>query len=105
MNFKKRFPALQHKSFRLYFLAQFISIIGTRMHIVAEGWLVYSLTGSAYWIGVNSAISFLPSTIFALIGGGIVDRYSRKKTFYIVQLISLILVCSLALLTYFNNIS
>ncbi len=77
--FFKIFPALRVRNFQLYFLGQLISLIGTWLQIVAQGWLVLQLTNSALLIGVVTAASSLPLLLFSLQGGLIVDRFQNKK--------------------------
>jgi hypothetical protein len=62
------FPALQNDNYRSYFLGQFVSLIGTWLQIVAQGWLVLQLTNSAFYIGLVTALSTAPSLLFSLWG-------------------------------------
>ncbi|HHE31462.1 MAG TPA: MFS transporter [Chlorobaculum parvum] len=72
------FPAFAGRDFRLYFVGQIISMIGTWIEIVAQGWLVFEITGSAFWVGVAAAASMVPTLFLSLFGGMLVDRYPRK---------------------------
>lgn len=76
---KQLFPALGHKHYRAYFLGQLISLIGNWLQTVAQGWLIYELTGSAFMVGFVTALGFLPILLFALIGGVIVDRFQKRQ--------------------------
>ena len=67
------FPALQNKNYQLYFSGQLISLIGTWLQIVAQGWLVLQLTNSAFLIGLITALSTLPTLFLTLFGGVIVE--------------------------------
>jgi len=73
------FPALKSKNFLLYFLGQLVSLIGTWLQVVAEGWLVLQLTNSVFMLGLVAAISSIPTLLFSLHGGVIVDRFRRKN--------------------------
>ena len=72
------FPAFQSRNFRLYFPGQVISMIGTWIQMVAQGWLVLEITGSAFDVGVVAAASTLPTLFLSLFGGVIVDRYPKR---------------------------
>jgi MFS family permease len=90
------FPAFASRNFRLYFVGQIISMIGTWLQMVAQGWLVLEMTGSAYWVGVAAATSTLPTLFLSLIGGVIVDRYPRKVILLWTQSLSMFLAIVLA---------
>ncbi|MEI8187062.1 MAG: MFS transporter [Chlorobiaceae bacterium] len=72
------FPAFQSRNFRRYFPGQVISMIGTWIQMVAQGWLVLEITGSAFDVGVVAASSTLPTLFLSLFGGVIVDRYPKR---------------------------
>ncbi len=99
------FPALQRKNYRLYFSGQAISLIGTWMQIVAQGWLVLQLTNSAFFVGLVAAAASLPALLFSLFGGVIVDRFNKKKILFFTQISSMILAFILGILTVLNLIN
>lgn len=103
--FFSAFPAFKYKSYRLYFFGQLISLIGSWLQLVAQGWLVLVLTHSPFLVGLVSAIGSFPSLIFSLAGGVIVDRFSRKKILYFTQIAPMILAFILGILTIFNIIN
>ncbi len=72
------FPAFESQNFRRYFPGQVISMIGTWIQMVAQGWLVLEITGSAFDVGLAAAASTLPPLFLSLLGGVIVDRYPRR---------------------------
>ncbi len=72
------FPAFESKNFRRYFPGQVISMIGTWIQMVAQGWLVLEITGSAFDVGLAAAASTLPTLFLSLFGGVVVDRYPRR---------------------------
>lgn len=92
------FPAFKYKNYRLYFIGQFFSLIGTWLQMVAEGWLVLELTHSAFWVGVEAAASTLPILLFTLFGGVIVDRFNKKHILIFTQITSMILALILGIL-------
>lgn len=93
------FPALRHRNYQLYFGGQLISLIGTWMHFVAQGWLAFELTKSAFYVGLISALSMLPVLLFALVGGVIVDRFPKKKILLYTQSAAMIFSFGLAVFT------
>ena len=101
----KAFPALRSRNYQLYFAGQLISLVGTWLQVVAEGWLVYILTNSAFFVGLDAAMAMLPTLLFSLFGGVIVDRYPKKKILLFTQSGSMILALILGLLTVLKIIN
>ena len=62
-------PALRSRNFRLFWLAQLISTIGTSLQVVVEGWLVYQVTDSTLWLGLVGFIGLLPVVPIAPLRG------------------------------------
>ena len=73
-----RFGALTYYDFRLAFFGQCISAVGSWMQMVTLGWLVYDLTGSAFYLGLVGLARAIPALIFTLLGGAAADRYNRR---------------------------
>lgn len=72
--------ALRHRNFRLFFFGQLISLIGSWMQIMAQSWLVFTLTNhSAFQLGVVSAFQYAPVLLFSLPAGVIVERSSKRR--------------------------
>lgn len=101
--FFSAFPAFKHRNYRLYFLGQLISMAGMWLQRVAQGWLIYQLTHSAFWVGTTAALGLLPLLFFTLPGGVIVDRFPKKKILYFTQAVAMILAFLLYLVTITNN--
>lgn len=91
--------ALRHRNFQLFFSGQLISLIGTWMDNVAEGWLVYRLTNSPLLLGVATFAGQIPVFLLAPLGGMIADRWDRRKVVIGTQTASMILAGILATLT------
>jgi MFS family permease len=79
------FHALRHRNFRLFFFGQFVSLAGTWMQVVAEGWLVLQLTDSAFLVGLVSALESLPILLLTLYGGVIADRVDKRRAILVLQ--------------------
>ncbi len=71
--------ALTHRDFRVLWTGACISTIGTWMQKVAQSWLVLTLTGSAFYLGLDAFLGELPILLFTLIGGVIADRHDRRQ--------------------------
>jgi MFS family permease len=99
------FPALKNRNFRLYFFGQFVSLIGTWLQIVAEGWLVFQMTHSAFLVGLVAALATAPTLIFSLFGGVIVDRLPKRNILLFTQAASMILALVYGLLVVFKFIN
>lgn len=94
-----RFSALAHRDFRLFLFGQTISLSGTWMQSVAQGWLVYSLTKSPFYLGMVAAAGALPILLFTLIGGVIADRFPKRNLLLVTQALSIIPAVLLGILT------
>lgn len=93
------FPALKSRNYFLYFIGQLVSLIGTWLQIVAEGWLIFELTHSAYYVGLDAAAATIPTLFLSLFGGVIVDKFPKKKILIFTQAASMVLAFLLGLLT------
>jgi MFS family permease len=102
--FKMALRALSYRNYRLFFIGQLISLIGTWMQMVAQPWLVYRLTGSSLLLGTVGFASQIPVFILATIGGAAADRFDRHKIVIVTQTASMILAFILALLTLTHTI-
>jgi MFS family permease len=92
------FRALRHRNFRLYWVGQMVSLIGTWMQSVAQGWLMHRLTSSALMLGLLTFITFLPVMFFALWAGVIIDRVDKRKLLLITQTLMLVQATALAII-------
>jgi MFS family permease len=77
--FSHAWRALRHRNFKLFFIGQSISLIGTWMTRVATSWLVYRLTGSALLLGLVGFAGQIPTFLLAPFAGVLVDRLDRRK--------------------------
>jgi len=93
------FRALRHRNFQLFFSGQLVSLTGTWMQTAAEAWLVYRLTGSAWWLGVIGFASQFPVFLVAPLGGITADRYNRHNVVIWTQIFSMVFDSALAVLT------
>ncbi len=80
-----RLGALRHRDFRLFWIGQLISQIGTWMQSVAQAWLVLELTRSPLQLGVVSALQFAPVLLLSPVGGVLSDRFAKRRVLLISQ--------------------
>src|SRR5471030_1916167 len=94
----RTFRAFGSRNYRLYFLGQSVSLIGTWMQKTAVSWVIYTLTHSTFMLGVTMFASMFPSFLLSLIGGVVSDRYNRYRVLLTTQIASLIQALLLAVL-------
>ena len=97
--------ATRHRDFRLFLIGQFISLCGTWIQTVAQGWLVLQLTNSAFAVGLVTALGSLPILLLTLYGGVLADRVNKRKTVLILQSLMVIEGLTLGILTWLNLIT
>jgi MFS family permease len=96
--FARTFEAFQHRDFRLLWLGAFTSTTGTWMQTVAQSWVVLSMTGSAFYLGVDAFLATLPMILFSLVGGVAADRFDRRKILLASQVLQMTFAFVLAAL-------
>ncbi len=82
---RRSFDSLAIPNYRRYFAGQLVSLSGNWMQIVAEMWLILTLTGSAFAVGITTALQFLPILLFATWGGLLADRVPKRRLLIITQ--------------------
>ena len=97
------FTAFKSRNYRLYFYGQSVSLIGTWMQRTAVSWVVYTLTGSAFMLGLSLFCLQFPSFIFSTLGGVVSDRYNRFKVLLFTQVASLVQSLMLAVLVLLGH--
>jgi predicted MFS family arabinose efflux permease len=73
------FKAFQYRDFRLMWIGACTSSIGTWMQIVAQGWLIYRISHSAFYLALDQFLGGIPIFLFSLIGGVVADRVERHR--------------------------
>jgi MFS family permease len=81
---------LRHRNFRLFWLGQTLSLIGTWMQSMAQGWLALELTNSAFYVGLVATASSIPILLFTMPAGAIVDRADKLRIVRLGQIAFLI---------------
>lgn len=99
------FHALRHRNFRLFFFGQFVSLVGTWMQVVAQGWLVLELSNSPFLVGLVTSLESLPILLLTLYGGVLADRVDRRRAITWLQAGMLVESLVLTLLTATGHIT
>jgi MFS family permease len=76
---RRSFDSLSVPNYRRYFGGQIVSLSGNWMQMVAEIWLMLSLTGSGVMVGMTTALQFLPILLFGAWGGLLADRFDKRR--------------------------
>ncbi len=93
------FSSLQVRNFRVYWFGMFVSLIGTWIKQVAQSWLVFQLTNSAFLLGVVGFLSSIPIFLLSLFGGVLADRLNKRNILILTQSVFMCLAFVLAILT------
>ena len=96
------FAAFRHRNYRLWFFGQLVSLIGTWMQRIAQGYLLYTLTGSVAYLGYVGFISGMPSWLLILFSGLIADRVPRRTLLVTTLTVKMILALILGGLVFIN---
>lgn len=82
---RRSFDSLAVPNYRRYFAGQIVSLSGNWMQMVAEVWLILSLTGSGVAVGMTTALQFLPILLFGAWGGVLADRFPKRNLLMVTQ--------------------
>ena len=96
------FRALRHRNFLLFWSGAFLSNTGTWMQAVAQGWLVFELSNSPLWLGVDGFMSTAPGLVLTLAGGVFADLIDRRKLLIYTQIVAGIAAITLGVLVITN---
>src|SRR5438309_335082 len=99
---RRMLAAFAYRDFRVQWIGACSSAIGTWMQIVAQNWLVLSLTNSPFYLGLDAFLQQLPIILFTLVGGVFADRYDRRKTLLASQYVQMFTSSALAVLMYLH---
>jgi MFS family permease len=96
--------AFHYRDFRVLWFGAFTSTVGNWMQQVAQAWLVFELTKSEWYLGLDYFFGQLPILLLTLIGGVVADRHDRRYVLLGSQLIQMTTAFTLAVLVYVNHI-
>ena len=94
------FRTLSVKNFRLFFIGQSLSLLGTWSQAIALSWLVWRLTESAWWLGFVGFATQIPVLFLGLVGGFVADRYPRLPLLIFAQILCMLQAVILSVLAY-----
>jgi predicted MFS family arabinose efflux permease len=100
----RTFSSLRNRNYRIFFIGQGVSLVGTWMRMTAQGWLVYELTGSKLLLGTVTGLSLLPLFLFSTIAGAVADRMSKRKLLLGAHSAMMVVSFALAFLVYSDRI-
>lgn len=92
------FRALRSRNYRLYFIGQGISLIGTWMQTLAMSWLIYRLTHSAFLLGVVGFVTQIPMLVVGPLAGVLVDHWNRHRMLIATQALFMVQAALLSFL-------
>jgi MFS family permease len=98
------FPALSSRDYVLFLIGQFISVIGTWMQATALPYLAYRISGRPLDLGLIGFATTLPTLLFALPAGVLVERWDKRKATIILQILMSLQAFGLAYLTFTNQL-
>jgi predicted MFS family arabinose efflux permease len=98
----KTFMALRHRNYRLFMGGQLISIAGTWIQTIAQGWLVYQISGSELALGIVGFAAAIPALIASPFAGVVTDHVPRRTLLIATQSGAMLLAFILATLTFLN---
>ena len=104
MFFKNTFRAFRHRDYFIFWCGLFLGHTGTLIQSTAQGWLIFQLTDSPFYLGLEGLCLGLPRIIFSPLGGAMVDRINRRFLFIFTQSGFLLTALFLGLMTYFELI-
>jgi MFS family permease len=96
--------AFHYRDFRILWFGAFTSTVGNWMQQVAQAWLVFELTNSSFYLGLDYFFGQLPILLLTLIGGVVADRHDRRHVLLGSQLVQMSTAFTLATLVYFNKV-
>jgi len=101
---ERQFSSLRTYNYRLYFIGQLVSLIGTWMQRTGQAWLVLKLTSSPLALGTVTTLEFLPITLFTLFGGVFADRLPKRRILIVTQSLALVQAFTLGMLLFTGTV-
>ena len=92
--------ALRYRDFRLFWLGHLIAVSGYQIVILAQGWLIWRLTGSEFLLGAVGLSTAAPAVLLTLFGGAVADKVELRRLLIMLQLVSAFALVVLATLAF-----
>ncbi len=96
---------VRHRNFRLFWIGQTLSLVGTWMQTMAQGWLALELTNNAFLVGLVASVGSLPILLLSFVAGVYVDRVDRLRLVVLMQALMLAEAMALWLLTVTGHVT
>ncbi|HWQ52306.1 MAG TPA: MFS transporter [Bryobacteraceae bacterium] len=96
------FKAFEYRDYRLLWIGACTSSVGTWMQKVAQSWLVLSISGSPFLLGLDAFLGEIPIFLFSLVGGVVADRVERRRILLLSQFVQMSCAFMLAALIGFG---
>jgi len=104
INLTRTLSSLRHRNFRLLFFGTSLSHVGDFIQAMAQSWLVWTMTGSPFLLGVVGFCQALPRLLLGAVGGAIVDRVERRRLLLSTQILAMLQAFIFWALVYFEEI-
>ncbi len=98
------FRAFRHRDYLIYWLGLFLGHTGTLVQTTAQTWLIFQLTHSTFYLGLEGLCLGLPRVLFSAFGGAVVDRTDRKTIFVLTQSAFVLMALFLGVMHHFELI-
>ena len=98
--FANRFPALTSRDYAIFWVGQFLSVIGTWMQNTTLPYVAYQITGSSLDLGLIGFANTLPMLFVTLPAGVLVERWNKRVTVILMQSVMMLQAFLLAALTF-----
>src|SRR5882762_6273429 len=96
---------LRPGAFRRYIIGSAISDTGTWMQVMTQGWVMATLTSSAFMLGLVNLCAGLPMLLLTMVGGAAADRFDKRKILLITQYIQIGIAISIGLLIWTGKVA
>jgi MFS family permease len=100
-----RFPALSSRDFRIFWIGQFVSLIGTWMQTITQPYLAYRISGQPFYLGLIGFANTLPALFLTLPGGVLVERMDKRKVVIVMQSVMMLQAFVLAYLALTGQVT
>ena len=104
MFFKNTFRAFRHRDYVIFWVGLVLGHSGTLIQATAQSWLIFQLTNSPFYLGLDGLCLGLPRVIFSPLGGAVVDRSDRKLLFVMTQTAFFLMALFLGVMNYLGTI-
>lgn len=94
------FLSLKHPNYRYYIIGMLVSNVGTWMQNVAQPWLAYQITDSAFQIGLVSAMQFLPTLLISVLAGAVIENQDKRRLLFYTQTVLFATTLTMAVLVF-----